>query len=46
MPKKAHRKELRGSDLVQQPLKKFSARQNVHKHDDELVGKKQGKLGG
>jgi hypothetical protein len=45
MPKKAHSRDLRGSDLTAATAEKVFGWKNAHKHDGQLVGKKQDKLG-
>jgi hypothetical protein len=45
MPKKTSSRELSGSDLTAATAEKVFGWKNVHKHDSELVGKKQDKLG-
>lgn len=45
MPNKARSQALRGSDLTAATAEKVFGWKNVHKHDGELVGKKQDKLG-
>ena len=45
MPKNTSKRDLRGSELTEAIAEKIFGWRNVHKHDGELKGKKQDKLG-
>jgi hypothetical protein len=45
MPKKSPKRDLRGSKLTAATAEAVFGWKNVHKHDGDLVGKKQDKLG-
>src|SRR5213593_3278876 len=45
MPKKLSSRDLSGADLTTATAEKVFGWKNVHKHDGELIGKKQDKLG-
>jgi hypothetical protein len=45
MPKKAPKRNLSGPELTKATAEKVFGWKNVHKHDGELIGKKQDKLG-
>ena len=45
MPKKAPKRNVSGSELTKATAEKVFGWKNVHKHDGELIGKKQDKLG-
>jgi hypothetical protein len=45
MPTKSRKKDLHGSELTTATAEKVFGWKNVHKHNGELIGKKQDKLG-
>ena len=45
MPQKASKPNLNGPELIKATAEKVFGWKNVHKHDGDLIGKKQDKLG-